>query len=91
MTTNNNNGENKCLTVIQLIASFVAIIILSSFTHWVLTTIYFYGCVGMTLQDLLLSPIKTGSLGCQLVFRGMKYTHNQYLRQFISILTNLQM
>lgn len=83
----NNNRGFKCSIVVKTVSVIVGTIILSSIVHWLLSVIYFYACIGITFQDLLLSPMRIGSLSCQLVFRGMKYTHNQYLRQFLNILT----
>lgn len=90
MNPDNNNGGFKCSIVVKTVSVIVGTIILSSVFHWLLSVIYFYSCIGITFEDLILSPIRTGSLGCQLVFRGMKYTHNQYLRQFLNILTAIR-
>jgi len=65
--------------------SIVLFIFASALVHWVLSYSYYQFCIGHTLTDALMSMFNTGGIGCQILFRGMRITHYEYMKHIMRL------
>jgi hypothetical protein len=84
-----NTLYSRCIQIGNVVQTILAFVIASAFIHWALAFVYSNFCIGNTLWDFILSPLSTGSLGCQLVFRGMRMTHYEYMTHIMKLFTVL--
>lgn len=79
------NLMERCKSVVNIGGTIVMFIFASALLHWTLSYSYHYFCIGHTLTHALLSMFNTGSVGCQLLFRGMRITHYEYMKHIMSL------
>lgn len=65
--------------------SIIMFIFASALVHWALSYSYYQFCVGHTLTDALMSMFNTGNIGCQILFRGMRISHYEYMKQVMRL------
>lgn len=87
MTTLRNDMTllGRCKYTVSIGINIVAFILSSALIHWVISYCYYQFCVGHTLTDALMSMFTTGSIGCQILFRGMRITHFEYMKYIMSL------
>ena len=65
--------------------TIVVFMFASALLHWVISYSYYQFCIGHTLTDALMSVFNTGGFGCQILFRGMRITHYEYMKHIMSL------
>jgi len=75
----------RCKDTVNIGGSIIIFIFASALTHWILSYSYYQFCVGHTLTDALMSMFNTEGIGCQILFRGMRITHYEYMKHIMSL------
>jgi hypothetical protein len=88
-TERSNTLWNNFKSILNVMSGIVLFMIASAIVHWGLSYSYYHFCVGNTVWDILLSPLNTGSMTCQIIFKGMRMTQYEYLTQLSKLFTVL--
>lgn len=75
----------RCVQAFNVIVVIMAFVFASAMIHWLLSYSYYHFCIGSTIQDAIMSVFGTGSVGCQLLFRGMRISHYEYMRHVVKL------
>lgn len=87
MTTLSNDVTlmGRCKNIMNIGGSIIGLIFASALIHWGLSYSYYKFCIGHTLAHALMSMFNTGGIGCQIIFRAMRITHYEYMKQIMSL------
>lgn len=76
---------DQCNTLINVVGTILVFMFASSIIHWGLSHAYYHICIGNTMYDMAMSIFNTGGIGCQIIFRAMRITHYEYMKQIMSL------
>lgn len=80
---------NQCTTATKIVGTILVFMFASSVMHWVLSYLYYHICIGNTLYEMTMSMFNTGGIGCQILFRGMRVSHYEYMKYIMNLFNHI--